>query len=168
MKNITLIFFLISGFFAFSQTGFQNYWKDLRSFDEHLENAKEFKKFHTTDGYLEMAYLEVLKAIRFNPESSEAYSIKGQVNYLKGDYYGAMEDLNRSILLGSKNGCTYLYRALSRRETFVDPYRRNQSKLNAKVCADLMTAKALGSCFNNSINGDLFLGGSFIRGHCED
>ena len=165
MKNIILIFFLISGFFAFSQTSYQNYWKDLRSFDEHLENAKELKKYHMTDGYLEMAYLEVLKAIRFNPESSEAYSIKGEINYLREDYYGAMEDLNRSILLGSKNGCTYLYRALSRRER--DYQVKNQSIINAKVCADLMTAKALGSCFSNSINSDLFLGGSFIRGYCE-
>jgi tetratricopeptide (TPR) repeat protein len=163
MKNFVLIYFLISTFFVFSQTGYENYWKDLRSFDEHLENAKELKKYHTTDGYLEMAYLEVLKAIRFNPESSEAYSIKGEINYLREDYYGAMEDLNRSILLGSKNGCTYLSRALSRRER--DYQVKNKSIINAKVCADLMTAKALG-CIN-FFNRDLYLNSSFIRGNCE-
>ena len=101
-----LIYFLISTFFVFSQSSYENYWKDLRSFDEYLENAKELKKYISTDGYLEMAYLEVLKAIRLNPECSEAYTIKGELNYLIGDYYGALEDLNRSVLLGSKNGCT--------------------------------------------------------------
>jgi hypothetical protein len=40
---------------VFSQSSYENYWKDLRSFDEHLENAKELKKYISTDGYLEMA-----------------------------------------------------------------------------------------------------------------
>ena len=158
MKNFVLIYFLISTFFVFSQTGYENYWKDLRSFDEHLENAKELKKNRTADGYKEMAYLEILKAIRFNPESSEAYSIKGELNYFKGDYYGAMEDLNRSILLGSKNGCTYLYRALSRIE-FPDWHENNST---SKYCADLMTAKALGGCADNQAALD-----ASFNGNCE-
>ena len=98
MRNLPLFLFFILSSFVYSQSSYEKYWKDLRSFDEHLENAKELKKYHTTDGYKEMAYLEVLKAIRFNPESSEAYSIKGELNYYKGDYYGAMEDLNRSTV----------------------------------------------------------------------
>ena len=158
MKNIILIYFFISTSFAFSQTGYEKYWKDLRSFDEHLENAKELKKNRMTDGYKEMAYLEVLKAIRFNPESSEAYTIKGELNYFKGNYYGAMEDLNRSILLGSKNGCTYLYRALSRIE-FPD-WHENNSK--SKYCSDLMTAKALGGCTDNQSALD-----ASFNGNCE-
>jgi hypothetical protein len=50
-----LIYFLISTFFVFHQSSYENYWKDLRSFDEYLENAKELKKYISTDGYLEMA-----------------------------------------------------------------------------------------------------------------
>ena len=145
MKNIILIYFLILSSIVYSQTSYEKYFNDLRSFDEHLENAKELKKQGWTfDGNIEMAYLEVLKAIRFNPESSEAYSIKGELNYFKGDSYGAMEDLNRSILLGSKNGCTYMYRALARSE--IKDWRENNKK--SKYCADLMTAKALGGCAN--------------------
>lgn len=145
MKKLPLFLFFILSSFVYSQSSYDKYWKDLRSFDEHIENAKELKKQHMTEGYKEMAYLEVLKAIRFNPESSEAYSIKGELNYFKGDHYGAMEDLNRSIDLGSKNGCTYLYRALSRIE-FPDWHENNSS---SKYCADLITAKALGGCADN-------------------
>ena len=142
MKNILVIILFISTSNLLSQSSYENYWNDLRSFDEHLENAKELKKFFTTDGYKEMAYLEVLKAIRLDPESSEAYSIKGELNYYKGDPYGAIEDLNHSISLGSKNGCTYLYRALSRLN--LPYYHENNNE--TKYCADLITAKALGGC----------------------
>tara|TARA_B110000003_G_scaffold249536_1_gene261969 strand:+ start:101 stop:577 length:477 start_codon:yes stop_codon:yes gene_type:complete len=158
MKKLPLFLFFILSSFVYSQSSYDKYWKDLRSFDEHIENAKELKKYHTTDGYIEMAYLEVLKAIRFNPESSEAYTIKGELNYFKGDHYGAMEDLNRSISLGSKNGCTYLYRALSRIE-FPDWHENNST---SKYCADLMTAKALGGCADNQEALD-----SSFNGNCK-
>ena len=158
MKNIILIYFLILSSIVYSQTSYEKYFNDLRSFDEHLENAKELKKHRMKDGYKEMAYLEVLKAIRLNPESSEAYSIKGELNYFKGDYYGAMEDLNRSIRLGSKNGCAYLYRALSRIE-FPDWHENNST---SKYCADLMTAKALGGCDDNQAALD-----ASFNGNCE-
>ena len=158
MRNLPLFLFFILSPFVYSQTSYEKYAKDLRSFDEHLNNAKELKKSKGLDGYKELAYLEVLKAIRFNPESSEAYTIKGELNYFKGNYYGAMEDLNRSILLGSKNGCTYLYRALSRIE-FPD-WHENNSK--SKYCSDLMTAKALGGCADNQEALD-----SSFNGNCK-
>ena len=152
MRNLPLFLFFILSSFVYSQTSYEKYSKDLRSFDEHLNNAKELKKSKGLDGYKELAYLEVLKAIRFNPESSEAYTIKGELNYFKGNYYGAMEDLNRSILLGSKNGCTYLYRAMSRKNGC------DFSMEDApKFCADLMTAKALGGCYDNQAALDALL-----------
>ena len=152
MKNIILIYFFILSSFVYSQTSYEKYGKDLRSFDEHLENAKELKKNRMADGYKELAYLEVLKAIRFNPKSSEAYSIKGELNFWKSDYESAMEDLNHSIRLGSKNGCTYLYRAMSRKNGC------DFSMEDApKFCADLMTAKALGGCYDNQAALDAYL-----------
>jgi tetratricopeptide (TPR) repeat protein len=157
MKNIFVIILFFSTSNLLSQSSLKNYLDDLRSVDEHLENAKELKRFSTADGYKEMAYLEVLKAIRLNPESSEAYSIKGELNYYKGDPYGAIEDLNHSISLGSKNGCTYLYRALSRIDL---PYYHEDNN-ETKICADLITAKALGGCAENGGA----LRGSLVR--CE-
>lgn len=152
MRNLPLFLFFILSSFVYSQTSYEKYAKDLRSFDEHLNNAKELKKLKGLDGYIEMAYLEVLKAIRFNRESSEAYSIKGELNFWNGDYESAMEDLNHSIRLGSKNGCTYLYRAMSRINGC------DFSMEDApKFCADLMTAKALGGCYDNQAALDAYL-----------
>jgi|TARA_B110000967_G_scaffold175426_1_gene188178 tetratricopeptide (TPR) repeat protein len=142
MKNFILIFFLISGFFVFSQSFSPTNLKDLRSYDEHLENAKKLMSEPWFDGYLEMAYLEVKRAIWFKRFSSEAYSIKGQLNFRKGNYYKALEELNRSIALGSKSGCTYLYRAMTR----IKFPKQHENYSESKYCADLMVAKALGGC----------------------
>ena len=38
----------LENFYALYQSSYENYWKDLRSFDEYLENAKELKKYIST------------------------------------------------------------------------------------------------------------------------
>lgn len=156
--KLNLAFFFITTCFMYSQSSYQNYWKDLRSFDEHLNNAKELYRFANEEGYAEMAYLEILKAIKLNSESSESYTIKGALNLHKGDYYTAIEDLNRSILLGSKDGCTYYYRAVARIE--LPSYHKDNT--TSKYCADLITANALGGCSRWS--GALY---SHLEGNCK-
>ena len=143
MKNITLIYFFIFSTLAFSQDPFKeayDRYSVVKTFEVHLENAKKFKKLGIR-GTDEMAYLEILKALSIKPKSSEALSIHGQLLYLKSvDPYAIFNMLNHAISLGSKDGCTYLFRAKSRlRLDEEDP-----EGLTSKICADIIVAKALG------------------------
>ena len=143
MKNITLIFFFIFSTLAFSQDPYKeafDRYSVVKTFEVHLENAKKFKKL-SIRGTDEMAFLEILKALSIKPKSSEALSIKGQLLYLMSrDHYVIFSQLSDAISLGSKDGCTYLYRAKSRLNLDEEDPERSTSK----ICTDIIVAKTLG------------------------
>ncbi len=96
--------------------------------------------------YLELAYESIViedyhsaienfnKAIEVDPESVEAYNMRGLVLGIMGDYSSALADFNRSIQIDPNNAEAYKSRGITKLHL----------KQKAEGCKDLTQAAKLG------------------------
>jgi hypothetical protein len=148
-----MVSMLLFSCFAYSQVTFKQVdesYSKMMTFDEHLEFAKSFYKNKFFFNYREKGIIEINKALKINPFSSEALAYKGMLMWDNAQLYSiyTFNTLSESIDNGTQIGCVYYYRARTR----MDLIRYDDPRADiSKICADLLVAKTLGlsECPNN-------------------